>query len=37
MRRGVGLVLVYERVIRAQPIAYLHAGDYAVQLRIKNV
>lgn len=37
MRRGVGPRLVYERVIRAQPIVHLHPGDYAVQLRIKNV
>jgi hypothetical protein len=31
------LVLVYEHVIRTQPIVHLHPGDYAVQLRIKNV
>jgi hypothetical protein len=30
-------VLIYERAIRAQPIVHLHPGDYAVQLRIKNV
>ena len=31
------LVLIYERVIRTKPIVHLHPGDYAVQLRIKNV
>jgi hypothetical protein len=34
---GSAMVLIYERAIRTQPIIHLHPGDYAVQLRIKNV
>jgi hypothetical protein len=34
---GSAIVLIYERVMRTQPIVHLHPGDYAVQLRIKNV
>jgi hypothetical protein len=34
---GSAIVLIYERVIRTRPILHLHPGDYAVQLRIKNV